>query len=247
MRRAQGRDTLRARDLRASVGGRAHRRQVVTWTTTQQGREAGACRRRRGARRARRRRPASRAATRSSSSMASASAACASSSGSCRTRPVGTNVRAVAGATTACHGDCRRPSADRWHVRRRHSRWLMPPGRRRTSSAPAPLAAAACSAVFDSGVLGGLFGSRANERRLGILTEILTDSSSEYFGVKDGVLVRSVTGDSPAAKAGVKAGDVITSVNGHASTNRPTSQRNCAARQTTTSRWRSSATARRRP
>jgi len=32
---------------------------------------------------------------------------------------------------------------------------------------------------------------------------------AEFFGVKDGVLVRSVTRDSPADKAGLKAGDVI--------------------------------------
>jgi S1-C subfamily serine protease len=37
---------------------------------------------------------------------------------------------------------------------------------------------------------------------------------AEYFGVKDGVLVTSVTTDSPASKAGVKAGDVITTLNG---------------------------------
>jgi len=36
----------------------------------------------------------------------------------------------------------------------------------------------------------------------------------EYFGVKDGVLVRSVRNDTPAAKAGLKAGDVITAING---------------------------------
>jgi len=37
-----------------------------------------------------------------------------------------------------------------------------------------------------------------------------------YFGVKSGVLVASVSPDSPAAQAGLKAGDVITAVNGKA-------------------------------
>ena len=50
--------------------------------------------------------------------------------------------------------------------------------------------------------------------RLGISTEDLTDGLRDYFGVKRGVLVRSVTDGSPAAKAGLKAGDVITAING---------------------------------
>ena len=41
----------------------------------------------------------------------------------------------------------------------------------------------------------------------------LTDQLSAYFGVKEGVLVTSVTDGSPASRAGIKAGDVITSVN----------------------------------
>lgn len=53
--------------------------------------------------------------------------------------------------------------------------------------------------------------------RLGVQVESLSDQLAEYFGAKDGgVLVSSVTADSPAAKAGVKAGDVITKVNGTA-------------------------------
>ncbi|HWK11645.1 MAG TPA: PDZ domain-containing protein, partial [Vicinamibacterales bacterium] len=59
------------------------------------------------------------------------------------------------------------------------------------------------------------FSLRSNERRLGIAAESLTDQLNDYFGVKGGVLVRSVNADSPASKAGVKAGDVIVSVNGH--------------------------------
>jgi serine protease Do len=50
--------------------------------------------------------------------------------------------------------------------------------------------------------------------RLGVQLSELTPQLAEYFGAKDGgVLVSSVGGDSPAAKAGLKAGDVITSVN----------------------------------
>ena len=51
--------------------------------------------------------------------------------------------------------------------------------------------------------------------RLGVQLNELTPQLAEYFGVKDGgVLVTSVTKDSPAEKAGLKAGDVITSING---------------------------------
>lgn len=51
-------------------------------------------------------------------------------------------------------------------------------------------------------------------RRLGVTIETLDDQLAQYFGVKEGVLVKSVAEDSPAQKAGVKAGDVITSING---------------------------------
>ena len=50
--------------------------------------------------------------------------------------------------------------------------------------------------------------------RLGVTLESLDEQLAQYFGVKDGVLVKSVATDSVAQKAGVKAGDVITSVNG---------------------------------
>ena len=54
----------------------------------------------------------------------------------------------------------------------------------------------------------------ASRGRLGITMETLDDQLAGYFGVKEGVLVKSVADDSAAQKAGVKAGDVITSVNG---------------------------------
>jgi serine protease Do len=47
---------------------------------------------------------------------------------------------------------------------------------------------------------------------LGVDAESLDGQLAEYFGVKEGVLVRSVTKGSAADKAGIKAGDVITRV-----------------------------------
>ncbi|MGH9941557.1 MAG: PDZ domain-containing protein [Pyrinomonadaceae bacterium] len=53
-------------------------------------------------------------------------------------------------------------------------------------------------------------------RRLGVSTTPLTAQLADYFGIsgKSGVLVTSVSENSPAAKAGLKAGDVITEVDG---------------------------------
>ena len=63
----------------------------------------------------------------------------------------------------------------------------------------------------------GIPGIVAPRGRLGVQVETLSDQLAEYFGVKGGgVLVSSVTADSPAQKAGLKAGDVITAVNGTA-------------------------------
>jgi membrane-associated protease RseP (regulator of RpoE activity) len=53
-----------------------------------------------------------------------------------------------------------------------------------------------------------------NRRRIGISTTPLSKQLAEYFGVTEGVLVSSVSDDSPAAKAGIKAGDVITACDG---------------------------------
>jgi len=58
------------------------------------------------------------------------------------------------------------------------------------------------------------FGFRVRTGRLGVNVQSLSPQLAEYFGVKDGVLVTTVTPDSAAAKAGVKAGDVIKSVDG---------------------------------
>jgi serine protease Do len=56
--------------------------------------------------------------------------------------------------------------------------------------------------------------------RLGVTVMELTPELAAYFGAKDGVLIASVTDDSPAARAGLKAGDVIASVNGQNVTSR---------------------------
>jgi serine protease Do len=50
--------------------------------------------------------------------------------------------------------------------------------------------------------------------RLGVEAESLGTQLAEYFGVKEGVLVRSVRENTAAQKAGIKAGDVITKVDG---------------------------------
>lgn len=53
---------------------------------------------------------------------------------------------------------------------------------------------------------------------LGVEAEALGSQLAAFFGVKEGVLVRSVLKDSAAEKAGLKAGDVITKVDGAAVT-----------------------------
>jgi serine protease Do len=49
---------------------------------------------------------------------------------------------------------------------------------------------------------------------LGVEAESLGSQLAAYFGVKEGVLVRSVAPDTAAEKAGIKAGDVIVKVDG---------------------------------
>ena len=57
--------------------------------------------------------------------------------------------------------------------------------------------------------------SFGGNRRIGVSTQGLTKQLADYFGVKDGgLLITSVTENSPAAKAGLKAGDVITAADG---------------------------------
>ena len=49
---------------------------------------------------------------------------------------------------------------------------------------------------------------------LGVECESLSPGSqlAEFFGVKDGLMVRSVARNSPAEKAGIKAGDVLVKI-----------------------------------
>ncbi|MBL8214031.1 MAG: PDZ domain-containing protein [Bryobacterales bacterium] len=54
--------------------------------------------------------------------------------------------------------------------------------------------------------------ARWSTTALGIEAERLESQLAEYFGVREGVLVRSVISASPAEKAGIRAGDVITKV-----------------------------------
>ena len=60
------------------------------------------------------------------------------------------------------------------------------------------------------------FDELLGRNQLGVTLQSLSSQLAEYFGVKEGVLVTSVSDDSVAARAGLKAGDVVTSFNGTA-------------------------------
>jgi serine protease Do len=49
---------------------------------------------------------------------------------------------------------------------------------------------------------------------VGFEGETLTEQLAQFFGVKEGVLVRTVSPRTPAERAGLKAGDVVVKVNG---------------------------------
>jgi serine protease Do len=59
------------------------------------------------------------------------------------------------------------------------------------------------------------FAAPLSGRRLGVDVDPLTSQLAQYFGAKDGLLVRSVAEGSAAARAGLRAGDVIASIDGH--------------------------------
>ena len=62
---------------------------------------------------------------------------------------------------------------------------------------------------------GQLIWTLGANRRIGVSTQSLSKQLADYFGVKDGgVLITSVSDNSPASKAGLKAGDVITAIDG---------------------------------
>jgi serine protease Do len=68
------------------------------------------------------------------------------------------------------------------------------------------------SGVWDGNIpFSSLNGSGA---LIGFEGEPLTPQLAEFFGVKEGVLVRMVGPKTPAERAGLKAGDVVTKVNG---------------------------------
>jgi S1-C subfamily serine protease len=62
-------------------------------------------------------------------------------------------------------------------------------------------------------------GFPSNAPRVGFEGEELNPQLAEFFGVKEGVLVRGVTPKTPAERAGLKAGDVVVKVNGTPVTN----------------------------
>jgi serine protease Do len=92
--------------------------------------------------------------------------------------------------------------------------WITPPVPPAPPAAPKPPRPPSPPQPFFDFLPEFGFSYHAGGGRLGIALEDLSDGLSEYFGVKHGALVRSVTDGSVAAKAGMKAGDVITSVNG---------------------------------
>jgi serine protease Do len=79
----------------------------------------------------------------------------------------------------------------------------VPPAR----PAPTPRVSPPSPWVFDDFLPPG-------SARLGLTVDTLSPQLAEYFGTKEGVLVKSVQDNSTAAKIGIRAGDVITSVNG---------------------------------
>jgi serine protease Do len=92
-------------------------------------------------------------------------------------------------------------------------RLLDVPRAARIPAPPAPPAMPRTLRPFDRDDFPGVL-RLWNTHGLGVTIESLDDQLAQYFGVKEGVLVKSVVEDSPAQKAGVKAGDVITAING---------------------------------
>ena len=111
--------------------------------------------------------------------------------------------------------------------------WFMPPvppappAPAAPPAAPAPPVPPAFRGFFDFDDFDELIGRGSG--RLGVSVSDLQPQLADYFGVTDGVLVTSVTSDSPASKAGVKAGDVITTLNG-SSVSSPSDLRTRASR-----------------
>jgi serine protease Do len=94
------------------------------------------------------------------------------------------------------------------------ARLAIPPAAPSPPTPPAAPRAPRPPAIASPAVPFEFFTRTRNTGRLGVTIEDLDTQLAEYFGVKEGVLVKSVTDDSVAANAGLKAGDVITSING---------------------------------
>lgn len=78
---------------------------------------------------------------------------------------------------------------------------------------------------FDMPELNFEFPGPSARGRLGVGVDDLTAQLASYFGAKEGVLVTTVTEDTPASRAGLKAGDVIVMFNGETVRNRVELQR----------------------
>jgi serine protease Do len=89
-------------------------------------------------------------------------------------------------------------------------RAMRPPAPARPPTPRTPPPPAVAPEPFD---LRGMM-RLGSARRLGVTVESVDDQLAEFFGVKEGVLVKSVQPESAAQKAGIKAGDVITGLNG---------------------------------
>ena len=74
---------------------------------------------------------------------------------------------------------------------------------------------------FPKGKLGKTMIWTSSSRTMGVTVTTLTDQLRDFFGVEkgEGLLIKSVKADSPAAKAGLKAGDVITKIDGKSVSN----------------------------
>jgi serine protease Do len=91
---------------------------------------------------------------------------------------------------------------------------IVPPEPPTPPAAPAAPRPPRPPSAFNQDFPAFSFTYRGSNRRLGITGEELSEGLSDYFGVKHGVLVRSVSEGSVAAKTGLKPGDVITALNG---------------------------------
>lgn len=91
---------------------------------------------------------------------------------------------------------------------------VAPPAPPAPPAPGAPRAPRPPSALISPSMPFDFIGRSRHSGPLGITTEDLDTQLAEYFGVKEGVLVKSVAEGSAAVKAGLKAGDVITAVNG---------------------------------